>query len=465
MSEYRHVLEIGGAGIAVITPRAPAVEPADTAEPADGRYFEPAWAAFESSTIATGRAAAARARLAPLFVSSRHLETPSTAPLPRPGPAARSSADLVYAQLAAIAASERLAGAPVLLAVSSAYSLEELQLLLGIAAAARLEVAGVVDAAVAATAALPSLARALYLDLEMQRALLVELVRGADLRRGRVDVSRAVGLRAYEDAFAQLIARALVAATRFDPLHQAPTEQLLYDQLAGWVAGAAAAADGAAPVVIEYGGLRHEARLTAAQLEAAAAPLTAELVRLVHSARRAGEAVTLYLTARVAGLPGLAAALAQLRDCEVVVLPPGAAGAGALTHAAAIAAGELALVSRVEAGAALLRAATPRAAQERGAAPTHVVYQGRAQALTAEPLLVGREPGARRALIVGGAIAGVSRSHCSLVARGGETVLEDHSRHGTFLNGERVQRRARLAAGDRIRLGTPGVELELVRIE
>jgi pSer/pThr/pTyr-binding forkhead associated (FHA) protein len=51
------------------------------------------------------------------------------------------------------------------------------------------------------------------------------------------------------------------------------------------------------------------------------------------------------------------------------------------------------------------------------------------------------------------------------VARAGEAVLEDHSRHGTFLNGERVQRRARLAAGDRIRLGTPGVELELVRIE
>ncbi len=462
MSAYRYALEIGGAGIAVVMPRVPAVESAGRAEPADAPHFEPAWAAFESGTIATGRAAVARARLAPLFVSSRHLEEPSTAPLPRPGPAARSSADLVYAQLAAIEASERLAGAPVLLAVSSAYSLEELQLLLGIAAAARLEVAGVVDAAVAATAALPSLARALYLDLEMQRALLVELVRGADLRRGRVDVSHAVGLRAYEDAFAQLIARALVAATRFDPLHQAPTEQLLYDRLAGWVA---AAADGAAPVVIEYGGLRHEARLSAAQLEAAAAPLTAELVRLVHSARRAGEAVTLYLTARVAGLPGLAAALAQLRDCEIVPLPPGAAGAGALTQAPAIAAGELALVSRLEAGASLLRAAAPRAAQERGAAPTHVVYQGRAQALTAAPLLVGREPGAPRALIVGGAIAGISRSHCSLVARGGETVLEDHSRHGTFLNGERVQRRARLAAGDRIRLGTPGVELELVRIE
>jgi hypothetical protein len=335
-------------------------------------------------------------------------------------------------------------------------------LLVGIAGAARLEVAGIVDAAVAATAAVPSMERALYLDLEMQRALLVELVRGAELRRGRVDVSRAVGLRAYEDAFAQLIARSLVGATRFDLLHQAPTEQLLYDRLDGWVAAAAA---GEAPIVVEYGGLRHEARLTAAQLEAAAAPLTAELVKLVHSARRAGEALTLYVTARVAALPGIGAALAQLRDCHVVLLPAGAAGSGALAQAEQIAAGELALVSRLDAGAAVLAPGAARPDEARGATPTHVVYQGRAQALTAEPLVVGREPAAPRALVVGGATAGISRSHCSLVARGGEAVLEDHSRHGTFLNGERVQRRARLAAGDRIRLGTPGVELELVRIE
>jgi len=461
MADPRHALEIGGAGIAVVGPPLPGAD-APAAEPVVAARFEPAWAAFEAGVIATGRAGAARARLAPLFTTSRHLEEPSTAPLARPQPAARSNADLVYAQLGAIAASERLAGAPVLLAVSSAYTLEELRLLLGIASAARLEVTGVVDAAVAAAAAAPSLARALYLDLEMQRALLVELVRDAGLRRGRVDVSRAVGLRAYEDAFARLIARALVGTTRFDPLHQAPTEQLLYDRLGGWVAAAAA---GEAPIVVEYGGLRHEARLTAAQLETAAAPLTAELVKLVQSARRAGEALTLYVTARVAAVPGIGAALAQLRDCHVVLLPAGAAGTGALVQAAEIAAGELALVSRLDAVAAVLAPGAPRADQTRGLAPTHVVYQGRAHALTAEPLLVGREPAAARALVVGGTTAGISRSHCSLVARAGEAVLEDHSRHGTFLNGERVQRRARLAAGDRIRLGTPGVELELVRIE
>jgi shikimate kinase len=43
------------------------------------------------------------------------------------------------------------------LAVSSAYTLEQLRLLLGIAAAAELSVTGLVDAAVAAAAGRPSL--------------------------------------------------------------------------------------------------------------------------------------------------------------------------------------------------------------------------------------------------------------------------------------------------------------------
>ena len=129
MADLRYALEIGGAGVAVVGPRAPGTAAPGVAAPTGVVRFEPAWAAFEAGAIATGRAGAARARLAPLFATSRHLEELSTEPLPRPQPAARSTADLVYAQLGAIAAAEGLVGAPVLLAVSSAYTLEELQLL------------------------------------------------------------------------------------------------------------------------------------------------------------------------------------------------------------------------------------------------------------------------------------------------------------------------------------------------
>jgi len=447
MAPITHVLELNGAGLWL-------------AAPAGRAAAEPAWASFEHDTVVTGRAAAARARLAPLFTSARYLEEPGTEPLVRPKPAARSHADLIYAQLAAFANAESLADVPLLLAVSSAYTLDQLRLLLGIAAAARLAVTGLVDAAVAATADLPSTERALHLDLEMNRAVLTELVRGDGLRRGRVDLARDVGLRALEDALAQLVARTFVRATRFDPLHQAVTEQTVYDRLPGW---RESATGGEAVLVLEHAGLRHEAQVSAAQIAAAAAPLNAQLLRLVHSARRAGEALTLYLGARAAAVPGLNTELDAVRDLAVVALPDGAAAAGALAHAGEIEGPEPSLVSRLSAAAAV--APVGGRAVPAGLTPTHVIYQGRAYALGAEPLLVGRAAAGPRTIVLSGELAGVSRSHFALQSRDGDAVLEDLSTYGTFVNGERVQRRAHLAAGDRVRVGSPGVELQLVRLE
>jgi hypothetical protein len=448
MTQATRGLELTGAGFAL-------------ADAAAVVAAEPACAWFERDSVLTGPAARARARLAPLFASTRYLEEPGTEPLARQRPIVRNTADLVYAQLAALARLPVLAGQPVVLAVSSGYSLEQLRLLVGIATAAELTVTGLVNAAVAAAADRPSLPRALHLDLEMHRAVLTELIRADGLRRGRVDLARAVGLRAIEDALAQHVAQSFVRATRFDPLHQAVTEQALYDRLPDWLA---AAAGGGTVAVLEHGGLRHETRLEAAHLSAALAPLTAEILRLVHSARRAGEALTLYLTERVSTVPGLLAALGTLHGVALVGLPSAAAAAGALAHAAEIEGPELAFVSRLAAAAAATAVSASSERRTVGEAPTHVVCQGRVWALGSEPLVVGRMPGGPRAIAVSGSLAGVSRTHCVLIAGGGDAVLEDLSSYGTFVNGERVERRARLAVGDRIRVGTPGVELELVRI-
>ena len=60
------------------------------------------------------------------------------------------------------------------------------------------------------------------------------------------------------------------------------------------------------------------------------------------------------------------------------------------------------------------------------------------------------------------AAAGVSRRHCSLRREGERTVLIDHSRFGTWVNGARVRERAAVRPGDRVRVGTPGVEFTLI---
>ena len=61
-------------------------------------------------------------------------------------------------------------------------------------------------------------------------------------------------------------------------------------------------------------------------------------------------------------------------------------------------------------------------------------------------------------------LAGVSRRHCTFVRNGDELVLVDHSHFGTVVNGERVSERVRIHAGDKVRLGEPGIELSLISI-
>jgi hypothetical protein len=180
--------------------------------------------------------------------------------------------------------------------------------------------------------------------------------------------------------------------------------------------------------------------------------------------------IELRVSPRVAAMPGLTERLSSLRDCEQRVLPPAAAATGALVHAPAIVrpAEALALVYQLP----LARAATAEAvlAEQESTPvqlrPTHVLYQGRAWEISERPLQVGWsvQAGQARALALPSASPGVSRSHCTLIRRNGCVVVEDHSTYGSFVNDERVVGSTALTVGDRLRLGAPGVTLELIQL-
>jgi hypothetical protein len=188
----------------------------------------------------------------------------------------------------------------------------------------------------------------------------------------------------------------------------------------------------------------------------------------MQRARPARGPLHLRVSHRWAALPGFAERLAALRDCEVVRLPRGAAALGAIACESAVRRepSALVLVQRLpvppRAGAALPALPVPSVpAAER---PTHVVFRGRARAIAAAPLAIGAAvPAGHRALEVP-AGPGISRLHCTLSADADGAWLDDRSTYGTLVNGERVGARVALRAGDRLRLGSPGVELELVRV-
>lgn len=75
-------------------------------------------------------------------------------------------------------------------------------------------------------------------------------------------------------------------------------------------------------------------------------------------------------------------------------------------------------------------------------------------------VIVGtRPPGDRPGIRITGQTSGISRQHCLVRRENGALVVEDQSRYGTFVNGERVDARQPLRIGDHLRVGSPGREL------
>jgi FHA domain len=431
----------------------------------------PGFAILEENETVTGTAAAARVRLRPLLAQSNYWRALSTEPLTRPSRLIGTTADLAFAQVSQLLEEYKTDSEGVVLAVPAGYSREQLGLLLGIVGEAGVAVAGLVDAGLAACSLETANARVLHLDLELHQALLTVLeYSGGErpgLKRTRYEIAPRRGVLALQQSWLKLIAEEFVRKTRFDPLHEAASEQRLVDLLPQWLTQLET--NSPLTLSMQFGDRALEIELTRERFIEAAEAHYADLVSLVQNARVAGVAIDLRLSHRVAALPGLRERFHALRDCTVQVLPQGAAALGALKYEAAIRrpAESLALVYHLP---------TPLAANDEPIAthveatpaplrPTHVLFQGRAWRISEQPLAVGWSlSGATRGLTLPVAAPGISRTHCTLVRLNGSVLVEDHSTYGSFVNEERVVGKTVLTVGDRLRLGSPGVTLELIQL-
>ncbi len=427
---------------------------------------EPGIAMLDGASPETGAAAALRARLKPLYAETRYWQDLGTEPLARSVPAAANRAEVAYAQLERLVAPHLGDGREIIIAVPPWYSREQLGLLLGVAKESGLEPVGLVDAGLAACSLEPASATMLHLELGLHRAVVTVLDSAPGLRRTRFEMLPQHGWLALQQAWLDAIAAAFVLKTRFDPLHQAATEQLLCDGLPAWLDAAVSA--GTASIDLESGAATYSLAMSGEDFEHAASRSYDEYARVLQRARPAGGPLNLRLSSRLSGLPGLEARLAGIRDCDIARLPRGAAALGALAWEGHIRQerGALALVQHLpvalRTGAETGRT-SPSSSVPEDSRPTHVVHSSRAYRIDSRPLTIGAGvPPDRRALVLEPG-PGISRSHCSISMAGGSAWLEDHSTYGTFLNGERVGGRVELRAGDRLRLGSPGIECELVR--
>ena len=420
------------------------------------------------SAEAAGSNAWQALRRQPTATSTRH----TSAVLSDAGTSQRASALLTAELSRRLAANTPAGGEQVWIAVPVRVDPRGLGTVLGIARGLSLPVGGFVDAATVSVAALALERNAVVLELGLHHlaATAVESD-GKQSRRRRAIVGDRGGLIELYDAWLKLVSTAMVKRTRFDPLHVADTEQQLFDAMPALMNEVASS--GGATAAVNAAGSRFEVSLSRDQFAESAQPVYREILRLLHALRPAGATVSLVVPQVVAGLPGLRESLQQFVGCELIVAADGFAAAATSVLELPQAADERSvrllrrlpshtqpvlepLVSRQPLGQQQLASNAPPA--------SHVLFEGRAHLLGENPLIVGRAPGAPGAIELPEGLAGVSRRHCTLVRNGGELLLVDHSQFGTFVNGERVSERVRVHAGDRIRLGEPGVELSLIAV-
>ena len=400
----------------------------------------------------------------PTAASTRHLGML----LSQPSATDRTVALVAAEWVARLTEQSPTAGEKVWLATPAHASIQGLRAALAIAQKLTLPVDGCVDSAVAAVAALGLEQSAIVLEVGLHQAAATYIDRdGAQVRRRRTVVTERGGLMSFYQGWLELVSTTLVKRTRFDPLHDAASEQQLFDLLAD--CAGKAAAHGSAQAVVTQGAERFEVALTRDQFAQAGQSLHREIIRLLHELRPAGAPVALVAPSLVERLPGLGDELEQFTGCELLSLPDGFA---------ARAVSQLDLPER-EPGqpVRLLRrlpanpqgVAVPRvslgANRETRVPPSHLLLNGQVYALGGnDPLVIGRMPAGSRIIALSEGLAGVSRRHCTLTPEGNEIVLVDHSSFGTYVNGERVAARVRVCAGDRVRIGDPGVEISLISV-
>jgi hypothetical protein len=435
------------------------------AAPSEG---SPGYALFDGGTLLTGRAARRLARQKPRATHTKFWDPLDLSPLPRPFPPKFSRADLAHAQLNAVYRELGAGVDEVLLLVPGWFSSEELGLLLGIANASEIPVAAMVDLALAAALAAES-ESVIYLDIHLHRVAGARVGRDASVERSAVASSDGAGLVPLENAWAALLAQKFLRETRFDPLHAAASEQALYDRMPGLLD--ALRDEEEAELEIETGGKTHSIGVSREEIVRAALPYYRKLAGIAESFGLAGGGKDqLLLSPPLAALPGIVELLARDVSGNSVSLPPGAAALSALAYRDRLPRRKrsegLSFVTRWPLRAEEEAPTPPLAGPPSTGTPTHVLYRGVAHAIDPPPFLIGVAiPDGHRGLNLSEETGGISRHHVSLHRAQGRLLVEDHSRYGTYLNGERVEREAKVRAGDKLRLGTPGVEVQLIEVK
>ncbi len=438
---------------------------ASRAAPGEPVYAEPAFCWIDGDQLRTGNEAFAVLRQRPREVKDQYVFRLTTQPLADRRFSRLTPADLLAEQIESAISRMPHKPSELVICAPGYMGAPQLGIVLGICQSLGLPVVGLCDQVIAATRSAATGLALLQVNLGLHAAIVsvVDQTENNEAQLLRHDVIENAGVLALRTAVLQTIAAEFVKQSRFDPLHNAQTEQLLEDRLDSWLA--LAESDEQVECALTHAGADHRAVIPALDLLAAFSSRYQLIVDGIRAAHGSGQSLVVQLGHAAARFPGLEATIKARTGATTVCLEADAATIGAAARYDDVkASGGSRLVSLLPLDAQPM-SVMPSSDALHAKAPTHLLATSEAFAIQTQAISIGSgELDAPRRLQVAGSAAGVSRNHCTVKIERGQCVVSDHSRYGTFLNGNRINGSAILQTGDVLRVGTPGIEYALIRV-
>ena len=401
----------------------------------------PGYAVLNDNDLMVGERAAGNTKLLPRWTNSRFWSQLTTAPMQGGTSQIRHHADLAFSHLEELwrPISDRATQA--IFVVPGYYSAENLSLLLGMAKECGIPVQGVVDSSVLVASNLPLRRNILHLDIHLHSITLTRLGNtDGSLIRQEVTVVLETGLSTLLDRWANIIANQLIQTTRFDPMHDAESEQLLFDLLPAWIMGLSK--ENMHSFSINTSSAEHSVAISNENLLRACAPLYPQIVQAIRSEIPAGEISSLLLSHHFRGFPGLEASLQLIPEIEVTELHESKIIGSAHLHRAQILSSSDSAITQV------LQLETGEQAESTtsatGQVPTHLLWQDKAFAISR---------GLKLPVDLSAGPLGGGETACSIYVRNGELILEQDGSQQLTINGNATENTKILRSGDVLNLG------------
>ena len=425
--------------------------------------LSPGFALSHDKTLLLGELAEQKARLHPTRSFNKYWHELNLDPITH-NDGIRHHADIAYAHLQHLVEEAGIDG-EVLFAVPGNFTRQQLAILLGLAKQCPFQTVGVVDSGLAAGITVADSYPLIYAELQLHQVVLTKLrVADGNLTIESVVQVPGVGSQNFIDQMMHLATNAFVQQCRFNPQHNADSEQQLYNALPHWWRQSTQIEQNLV-LELQVGDKVHTAKLPRESLVNSLGNHYARINQQV-AAMTADKETRVLLSAGLASLPGLHNKLGA--NHQLHIMEHDAVSAACLhfhEHIRSSNQGIRLITALPLSAAPSVKSRPARKLDANSAAPTHLLYQHRAIPLGKvlirnQPTLNGNTP----AHILQLAIAGLPEEPGQILVKDNQMFF-DSGNLEYLLNDSPTKGKTQLATGDRIQFRPGSAVLTLIRVD